>query len=81
MRTICSKFYRRLSLHLGKTIGDKDYRSFIVLGRSRVGSNLLNSFLNQQKQVIAHSELAGKLSGKSPKKLLDEIYCLDLPLV
>ena len=75
MRIIWSKVYRRLSLHLGKIIGDKDYRSFIVLGRSRVGSNLLNSFLNQQKQVIAHSELAGKLSGKSPKKLLDEIYC------
>ena len=75
MKNLVSKAYRHLSLQLGKIFGDKNYRPFIVLGRSRVGSNLLNSFLNQQKQVIAHSELAGKLFGKSPEKLLDEIYC------
>jgi LPS sulfotransferase NodH len=47
---------RRRALDLG-LFGRSDYTPFIVLGRSRVGSNLLRSLLNDHPQIVAFGEV------------------------
>jgi len=38
-------------------IGQSDYTRFIVLGRSRVGSNLLRGLLNEHSQIVVFGEI------------------------
>lgn len=47
-----------------KAIGHKDYRRFIVLSRSRTGSNLLVSFLDSHPNIRAKGEILRKLDGR-----------------
>jgi LPS sulfotransferase NodH len=44
-------------LDLGLVDGHRDYTKFIVLGRSRSGSNLLRGLLNANSQVVTYSEM------------------------
>ena len=37
--------------------GNQGYQKFIILGRARVGSNLLNSYLNSHPNVVSREEL------------------------
>lgn len=48
---------RNLALDWGLKAGHTDYVKFIVLGRSRVGSNLLRSLLNDHPAIEAFGEL------------------------
>ncbi len=48
---------RNLALDLGVKSGHTDYTKFIVLGRSRVGSNLLRSLLNDHPAIEAFGEV------------------------
>jgi LPS sulfotransferase NodH len=50
-------FVRNRALHLGLLKGHADYVRFVVLGRSRSGSNLLRGLLNAHPQVVALGEL------------------------
>jgi LPS sulfotransferase NodH len=57
---------KRLSIELSKILidshilkGNKEYQKFIVLGRSRVGSNLLISYLNSHPNIFALGEMFG----------------------
>lgn len=54
--------------------GDKKYDKFIVITRSRTGSNLLMSFLNSHPDIIAKGELFRRLEGQSCKKVWEIIY-------
>lgn len=47
---------RKRALNLG-LYGHRRYTPFIVLGRSRVGSNLLRGLLNAHPQVVAYGEV------------------------
>jgi LPS sulfotransferase NodH len=47
---------RRRALDLG-LYGQSDYTPFVILGRSRVGSNLLRSLLNAHPNVMAFGEI------------------------
>src|SRR5690606_26460474 len=45
-------------------------RKFIVLSRSRTGSNLLISFLNSHPNIRARGEMFARLNGKNCKDVL-----------
>jgi LPS sulfotransferase NodH len=58
--------YKRLKIEFSKFLIDKgiikgqnDYQKFIILGRSRVGSNLLISYLNSHPNIFANGEFFG----------------------
>jgi LPS sulfotransferase NodH len=46
-----------VALDLGLMEGHKDYNRFIILGRSRSGSNFLRGLLNSHSQIVALGEL------------------------
>jgi len=54
--------------------GDKKYDKFIVITRSRTGSNLLMSFLNSHPDIIAKGELFRRLKGRTCKQVWEETY-------
>ncbi|WP_444897735.1 Stf0 family sulfotransferase [Microbulbifer sp. EKSA008] len=57
-----------------KGIGSSRYRRFIVLTRSRTGSNLLISLLNSHPQIEADGEIFSKLNGKNYKTVLSKAF-------
>ena len=50
------------------------YRRFIVLTRSRTGSNLLVSFLNSHPNISAEGELFNRLNGRNYEKILATVF-------
>jgi len=51
-----------------------DFRRFIVLTRSRTGSNLLVSFLNSHPNIYAESEIFSWLHGRDHREVLAETF-------
>jgi LPS sulfotransferase NodH len=51
-----------------------EYRRFIVLSRSRTGSNMLISFLNSHPNIQADGEIFSKLSGRNTKDVLAKAF-------
>lgn len=78
---LATKATRRLSLYatlathrvLG-VFGHRDYVPFIVLTRSRTGSNLLLSFLNSHPNVFCEGEIFAKLNGADPLRKLERTF-------
>lgn len=54
--------------------GHTDFVPFIVLTRSRTGSNLLLSFLNAHRNVYAESEIFARLDGVDPLARLKRAF-------
>jgi LPS sulfotransferase NodH len=52
-----SAYLRERGLDLGTVTGSYDYIRFIILGRSRVGSNLLRGLLNSHTGICTYGEL------------------------
>src|SRR5690606_16569148 len=48
---------RNLALDLGLVDGHTDYTRFIILARSRTGSNFLRGMLNSHPQVLTYGEI------------------------
>lgn len=63
--------FQKFKYRVLKPFGNKDYKRFIVLSRSRTGSNMLISFLNSHSQIFAHGEIFSKLNGKNYKEVLN----------
>ena len=57
--------HKRLS-----AVGNNQYRRYIVLSRSRTGSNLLISLLNSHPHIHTEGEIFSKLSGRNYKEVL-----------
>ena len=55
-------------------VGNNQYRRFIVLSRSRTGSNLLISLLNSNPYIHAKGEIFSKLSGRNYKEVLAKAF-------
>lgn len=68
------KILRYVWYYVFKLIGHRDYCRFIVLGRSRTGSNLLLSYLYAHPNVKTHGEVFGKLNGKDYNLVLGKIF-------
>lgn len=61
------QLYRRLRRH-------RDYRRFIVLTRSRTGSNMLISCLGSHPAIHAESEVFQRLNGRACAEILDTVF-------
>jgi len=55
-------------------IGHTNFRRFIVLSRSRTGSNMLISFLNSHSNVHAKGEIFNRLNGRNYKEIFAKVY-------
>jgi LPS sulfotransferase NodH len=51
-----------------------NFKKFIVLARSRTGSNLLVSFLNSHKNIYSEGEIFNKIKGKNFEQVLLNIF-------
>jgi LPS sulfotransferase NodH len=76
-----TKAMRRMSLYatlaahrLLTPFGHHDFVRFVVLTRSRTGSNLLLSFLNSHPNVFCEGEIFSKLKGTDPIKRLNNTF-------
>lgn len=60
-----------------KSIGIRkhsEYQKFIILARSRTGSNLLISYLNNHPSIIAETEIFRDLQGEKPEQMLSNLF-------
>lgn len=57
LRHLWHLYLRNFALDVGVIEGHLGYNRFIVLGRSRTGSNFLHGLLNSHSQIIAFGEL------------------------
>lgn len=78
---LATKAMRRLSLEatlashrLLSLFGHREYVPFIVLTRSRTGSNLLLSFLNSHPNIFCEGEIFATLDGKDPIRRLRRAF-------
>ena len=69
-----AKAVRTLSFKLACALGHEDYQRFVVLSRSRTGSNLLVSLLNAHPGVMAEWEVFACTHGEDPLNILARIY-------
>lgn len=51
-----------------------NYERFVVITRSRTGSNLLISLLNSHPQISAKGEVFSRLEGRKTKAVYDEVF-------
>lgn len=51
-----------------------NYKKFIIITRSRTGSNLLISLLNNHPEIEAHGEIFRRLNGKTPKEIMANYF-------
>lgn len=66
---------RKTLLKIYKIINESyNYEKFVIIARSRTGSNLLRSFLNSHPQIEAQDELFGELKGKSCHEIWENIF-------
>jgi LPS sulfotransferase NodH len=64
-----------LSAYLPWPFLHRGYKRFIVLTRSRTGSNMLISFLNSHPHVCSRSEVFAKIRKKRYEKALAGVFC------
>lgn len=58
----------------GYVTGVKNYGKFVVITRSRTGSNLLISLLDSHPNIHAFGEMFNRIEDKSCKEIYDEIF-------
>jgi len=68
------KIYKKYLNIFYNIFGSRNYNKYVIIARSRTGSNLLNSYLNQSTQVIAKSEVFGRVKNKSEQKLWNNTF-------
>jgi LPS sulfotransferase NodH len=54
--------------------GSKQYHKFVIISRSRTGSNLLISLLNSHPHVVAYGEMFNHLHSASPQQIWSSIF-------
>jgi len=59
---------------LARPFGGKTFKRFIILTRSRSGSNLLSSFLNSHRQIYTRGEIFWNLNGRDWKRVLADEF-------
>lgn len=65
---------RKILWTLKKLLGYFGYKKFIVLTRSRTGSNMLVSMLNSHPSICAKGEIFVQLKGRSVEEVLSSVY-------
>ena len=65
---------RSFGFRLLSAVGHTDFTKFIVLSRSRTGSNLLLSLLNSHPDIIAEHEILAQLDGRDAREVVARAY-------
>lgn len=65
---------RSLGFRLLSAVGHADFTKFIVLSRSRTGSNMLMSLLNSHPEIIAEHEILARLNRRDPRDIVAGAY-------
>lgn len=65
---------RRMKYHVLRRFGHRDYKKFVIVARSRTGSNLLLTYLNSHPWVHGEGELFVRLNGRDHKDILAKIF-------
>lgn len=68
------RWARGMRYALGAVTGTRDFERFVIVSRSRSGSNLLVSLLDDHPQIRAEGELLGRLDGRRPEDVLRRLY-------
>lgn len=68
------RWLRAARYELAAWKGDPSYQRFVIVSRSRSGSNLLVSLLDAHPEIRVEGELLGRLEGRSPKDILDRLF-------
>ena len=66
--------FQRLKYRILCTFGHSDFRHFIILTRSRSGSNMLVSFLNSHPNIRADGEVFSKLNGRRHEAIFAKAF-------
>src|SRR3546814_16230707 len=61
---------RAVGFRLRSALGHTGFTKFIVLSRSRTGSNMLVSLLDSHPRVVAEGEIVARLDGRDARKRL-----------
>lgn len=69
-----TKAVRVLGRRLLSAVGTRDYKRFIVLSRSRTGSNLLIASLDSHPNISAEGEIFSTLRGRDARDLLGRTF-------
>ena len=73
-KNVLVKIKSYLSNKRDAIFGNTDYDKFVIVTRSRTGSNLLKSLLNSHPEIIAEGELFRRLEGRSCKEIWDNTF-------
>jgi LPS sulfotransferase NodH len=73
--------FKALAHRLVCLVGHADYTRFIVLTRSRTGSNMLLSFLRSHPNVAADGEILKWLEGRRAKQILQNTFAKQPPWI
>lgn len=65
---------RSLRFRLLSAVGHNHFTRFVILSRSRTGSNMLTSLLNSHPGVIADGEILARLRGREARDILAQAY-------
>jgi LPS sulfotransferase NodH len=63
-----------LRFRLLSAVRHEDFTRFIVLSRSRTGSNMLISLLNSHPAIIAEGEILARLQGRDGSQVVTQAY-------
>lgn len=63
-----------ISTKLLSSFGHRDFKKFIILTRSRTGSNMLMTYLNDHPHIASDGEVLGTLAGQDYKKILAKVF-------
>lgn len=65
MKSQLGKIFHKLNRQKGVFFGSFDYKKFVIIARSRTGSNLLNSLLGSHKEIETNGEIFSYLKDYS----------------
>ena len=68
------KAYMECSRSFFGVVGHSDFKRFIVLTRSRTGSNMLISFLDSHPNIWAEGEIVNRLDGRDPVRAIKRAF-------
>jgi len=59
---------------ISRFTGQRDYKKFIILGRSRTGSTLLQNMLNAHPEIHAKSEVLTRVYGSPVRNVFKDVF-------
>ena len=75
------KLKNKIQNRFNRLFGHSNFKKFIILGRSRTGSNLLVSYLSSHPNIICSTEIFGRVGAFSEEERLSSFFCKKKSLI